>query len=529
MKLFNKKNKIMITKSNYNKTAFMSLLCMLLICDISCTKNFAEINTPENQIVSSKVDVSLLGQEFAYAQYFGLLAGQYQVGVSLYADIYAQYFATTHPNFNSDQYAEQGAWTNIFWNNFYSNPAPQLLFVEQFTKSHDMPLANAMAKVWRVEMYHRMSDYFGPIIYSQFGNGKTSVAYDAQSDIYHSFFLTLDSAVKVLKQNAGGNAFGKNDQIYGGDADKWYKFTNSLRLRLAMRLAYVEPALAQAEAEKAVTDGVILSNSDNAAVLSTVNSINWLSIWTYIDEFRMSATSESILVGYNDPRLKVYFGEASSGGGFHGVRNGLPAVEKGGTLNATHSFVSLNYLPIAKGGSNLPNRLISASEVAFLKAEGALRGWNMGGTAMDLYNTGIRLSLSERTSGSPADIETYVNSTNMPVAINDKWNTPAMSDIPVQYQSTGSFETKLEQIITQKWIAAYPDGWESWSERRRTGYPKGYPVINSLNTIVPKDAMMRRLCFTTGEISTNLAAVEEARKLLNGPDQNNTKVWWDAK
>ncbi len=519
----------MITNSNFKKAAFMSLLVMLLIGTLSCTKNFDEINTPQNKIVSSKVDASLLGQEFAYAEYYGLLAGAFQVAENLYSDIYAQYFATTHPRFNSDQYAEQGAWTNISWNNFYAHPAPQLLFVENFTKDNNMPLANAIAKVWRVEMYHRMSDYFGPIIYSHFGNKKTSVPYDSQKDIYHSFFMTLDSAVQVLKQNAGGNAFGGNDQIYGGNADQWYLFANSLRLRLAMRLAYVEPALAQKEAEKAVSAGVILNNSDNANVLSTKNSMNWLSQITYIYEFGMSASMESVLKGYNDPRISAYFSEARSGGGFHGIRNGLPASEKGGDLSATHSFVSDAYSSHSREGTTTPNRILSASEVAFLRAEGALRGWNMGGTAEDFYNTGIRLSLSERTNASSEEIETYLNSTSTPVAINDKWNTPPMSDIPVKYDLSGSFERKLEQIITQKWIALYPDGWEAWSERRRTGYPKGYPVINSLNPLVPENSIMRRLCFTTGEISNNNAAVLEARKLLKGSDQNNTKLWWDAK
>ena len=520
----------MITnKLNHKYTVGTGILGILLVCALSCTKKFDETNIPSNLIVAKNVDASLLGQEFAAAQYFGLLAGQYQVGENLYADIYAQYFATTHPNFNSDQYAEQGAWTNIMWNNFYSSPAPQLLFVENYTKDNAMPLANAIAKVWKVEMYHRMSDYFGPIIYSQFGNGKTSVGYDSQADIYHSFFKTLDTAVQVLQQNTGGSAFGGNDQVYAGNADKWYKFANSLRLRLAMRLSYVEPALAQAEAEKAVAAGVITDNADNAAVLSTVNSINWLSIWTYIDEFRMSATMQSVLTGFNDPRISAYYGQASSGGGYKGVRNGLPASEKGGTLNAEHSFVSTAYLPIAKGGANPPNRLISAAECYFLRAEGALRGWNMGGSDMELYNTGITMSLSERTNSSPGQIDAYVNSTNTPVAINDKWNTPAMSDIPVKYEVGGNFERKLEQIITQKWIALYPDGWESWSERRRTGYPKGYPVINSLNPLVPKDSIMRRLTFTSGEISTNNAAVEVARTLLNGPDANNTRLWWDAK
>ncbi|MEO5999234.1 MAG: SusD/RagB family nutrient-binding outer membrane lipoprotein [Chitinophagaceae bacterium] len=512
-----------------SKTESFLLMGLLLVLGIGCTKNFNEINTPENQIVASNVDASLLGQEFAQAQYFGLEAGQYQVSENLYADIYAQYFATTHPNFNSDQYAEQGAWTNIMWNNFYSSPAPQLLFVENYTKANAMPVANAMAMIWRVEMYHRVTDYFGPIIYSQFGNRKTSVAYDSQQDVYHSFFKTLDSAVAVLKANPGGSAFGGNDQMYAGSADKWLKFANSLRLRLAIRLSYVEPALAKTEAEKAIVDGVISANADNANIISTVNSINWLSQWTYIDEFRMSATAQSVLVGFNDPRLSEYYDEAKNGGGYKGIRNGLPAVEKGGTINADNSFVDTKYLPIARGGGNLPNRVLSAAEVYFLRAEGALRGWNMGGTDVDLYNEGIRRSTSDRTSATAAQIETYLNSINTPVALNDKWNTPAMSDVQVKYPVAGTMEKKLENIITQKWIALYPDGWEAWTERRRTGYPKGFPVINSLNPNVPTTAIMRRLVFTTGEISTNKAAVDNARKLLNGPDQNNTKVWWDAK
>src|SRR5260221_12086124 len=127
----------------------------------------------------------------------------------------------------------------------------------------------------------------------------------------------------------------------------------------------------------------------------------------------------------------------------------------------------------------------------------------MGGTGIGLYNPGLRLSLSERTSASSAQIDAYVNSTNTPVAINDKWNTPAMSDIPVQYLAAGSFEKKLEQIITQKWIALYPDGWEAWSERRRTGYPKGHSFINCLNPPVPKDSLIKRLVFTSSHVGNN--------------------------
>lgn len=519
----------MLLNKFYLFKAFLLLTIAGLFC-ISCTKDFTEINTPKNSLIMNE---SLIGQAFAEAQW-GTLSGQYQVGQNLFADIYSQYFATTHPNFNSDQFMEVAAWTNIRFNYFYGSVAPQLFQVEEITKEKSMAVENAIVKIWRVEAYHRESDYFGPIMYTQFGNGKTSVPYDSQESVYKSFFITLDEAVEVLKQNQTAVAFGRDDLVYNGSVAKWLVLANSLRLRLAMRISYVEPDLAKTEAEKAVSAGVMTSNADNAGVLSTINNLNGLATWTYINEFRASASIISALIGYADPRLSEYFNEAGNrlggNGGYHGLRNGLPAAEKaGGIRNNENSFVDKKWLPIIDGGSNLPSPVMSAAEVYFLRAEGALRNWNMGGTARELYEEGIRTSLKQWTTASDTEIDAYINSNNTPAALNDKWNSPAMTDIPVAYQEGGSFETRLEQIITQKWIGLYPQGREAWAERRRTGYPRGYAIINSLNPDIPTNGLMRRLMLTTGEISTNGKAVENARTLLGGADNNTTRLWWDTK
>lgn len=512
-----------------NKFRSIVPVIMLLINAFACTKKFDDLNTRQDAIIVDNLDASKLGQMFATAEYYGLLAGAYNSAHTNGTDLWAQYSSCTQSSFTSDQFSEAGSTVDRLWTKFYSVPAPQIFFVEHFTLDHNMPLANAIAKVWKVVMYHRMTDCFGPIPYSQFGNAQTSVPYDAQKDIYNDFFKILDEATTVLKQNPGGNAYGSNDQVYAGNANKWLVFANSLRLRLALRLTYIDPAMAKLQAEKAVSDGVMINNSDNANVISTVNSIEWLSQWTYINEFRMSATMQSVLMGYNDPRVGEYFAPAKIGGTYKGIRNGLPSLLRVAVLNDSASFVATKYLPINKGGSNVPNRVMAASEVFFLRAEGALRGWNMGGISMDLYNAGIRASITERTSATTAIIDNYIVSTNTPIALNDRWKTPAMSDIPVLFDNQGNFERKLEQIITQKWISLYPDGWEAWSERRRTGYPKGYPIIASLNPNIPVTGMVRRLMFASSEISNNKAAVDNARLLLSGPDEIYTKVWWDAR
>jgi len=113
----------------------------------NCTKNFDEINTPKDVLV---MDETLLGQAFAKAQY-SAMAGQYQQTQNLFADNYAQYFATTHARFNSDQFEENATWVNTGFNEFYTGAAPQLFAVENYTKD-DMPVENAVAKVWRVQM-----------------------------------------------------------------------------------------------------------------------------------------------------------------------------------------------------------------------------------------------------------------------------------------------------------------------------------------------------------------------------------------
>ncbi|MEX2512235.1 MAG: SusD/RagB family nutrient-binding outer membrane lipoprotein [Cyclobacteriaceae bacterium] len=519
----------------------------------ACTENFEELNTQPNAIVASNLDIGLLGQAFANAQgramYLapgGSTAG-FQTAQSLFADLYSQYFATTQVNFDSDRHIQVGGWSNGAWNYFYGQAAPVIQFVEEFTIENELPLENAMIKVWKVQSYHRITDYWGPIIYSSFGNGETSVPYDSQEEVYKDFFRVLDEAVAVLKQNSGKSAFVGHDQIFGGSADKWLTFANSLRLRLAMRVKYIDPGLSKAEAEKAVADGVMASNDDGAHIQTTINSRNPYWIITNWNEFRMSALMESVMVGYDDPRTGVYFSqtvdyrEDGEGLPYEGLRNGLSREDLGKTgWNDAHSDMGTIFLNEGRGGSPAgePWRVISAAEVQFLLAEGALEGWAMGGSAQEYYEKGIELSLSEpRIGADPAAIQAYVTSDNTPKAVtypnNPDWNLDPNSDIPVAFLTGGEKEKQLEQIATQKWLAIYPDGWEAWAELRRTNYPTPYPRLNSDNEDVPKDMVMPRLIFVQGEYDNNSEAVQAAEELpelvSRGGNSNGTKLWWDAK
>ena len=174
------------------------------------------------------------------------------------------------------------------------------------------PEGFAIAQIIKVAAVHKAADTFGPIPYSKAGiEGSTTAEYDSQEDVYKAMLKELDEAVQTLK-TGGHDVFPKYDIIYEGNYTKWCKFANSLMLRLAMRIVYANPTLAQQYAEKAITNpyGVIESTKD-AAQLSKGAGVTLKNPLTIINgsynDVRMGAEISSYLKGYNDPRIGSYF------------------------------------------------------------------------------------------------------------------------------------------------------------------------------------------------------------------------------
>ena len=88
--------------------------------------------------------------------------------------------------------------------------------------------------------------------------------YDSQDKLYEDFFVKLTEAEAVLKNNTDKTPFGEFDKVYQGDVNKWIKFANTLRLRLALRISKANPDKAKSEAEAAVAAGVMTDISEVA-------------------------------------------------------------------------------------------------------------------------------------------------------------------------------------------------------------------------------------------------------------------------
>ena len=174
---------------------------------------------------------------------------------------------------------------------------------------------------------------------------------------------------------------------------------------------------------------------------------------------------------------------------------------------------------------------MTASEIYFLKAEAALRGWNNAGDAQANYEMGISTSFEQHSVGGVSayiadNTSTFADYIDPVTASN---SIAALSDITIAWDPSGTNEEKLEKIITQKWIAMFPEGQEAWSEFRRTGYPKIFPVVsNQSGGTIDTDIQIRRIPFVVSEYDTNADGVSAAITKLGGADNGGTRLWWDT-
>lgn len=450
---------------------------------------------------------------------------------NLQAESYAGFMESPTPFLNNENtmtYIMVAGWNNNSWYSSTNNVMNNWLLMKRNEVDIKYPDLYAIATIIKVAAVQRLVDTFGPYPYTQYGEGST-VAFDSEEEAYNAFFLDLDTAVAALQAaeiadpNADVVRFAKWDRSsLGGEYTNWIKAANSLRLRMAVRISGVSPARAQQEAEKAVAaaNGGVLEQAFEIILTATNPYYTFANAWS---DTRLSASIETYLTGFEDPRLEAYAlpaTDADVAGEIKGIRPGVAKPDKA-------RYIGYSLPNIAQTD---PIKVIDAAEGYFLRAEGVLRGWNMGGgTAQQFYEDGIRASFAYN---GVSGVDEYLSGTGTQIAYVDPKNTAnnsiPLSTVTVQWDESVSFEEKLEKIITQKWIAIYPEGTEAWSEFRRTGYPRMYPVMLSFNPDLPLGTFIKRLTYPLTVISASGQAVTDAvNNHLGGNDSAATPLWWD--
>lgn len=511
---------------------------------VGCTDSFESYNTNKHEATEEMMSYDNLKTGSFFSQMLrnvvpfadGInLSSDYQIAQGLSADLYSGYVAPTGAWYSGVHNGSYSFITNWIRNMFeipFTNVMPAWESVTTIANEQNLSEVAALAIVVKVAGMHRVADTYGPIPYINFGGGNLQGDYDSLEDIYKKFFEELGGAIDVLTSfvnaNPGSTLLKKFDYVYEGDVEKWVKFANTLRLRLAMRVVYANADLAKREAELAVSNPIgLITNTSERASLKHSSSLIYYHPLLDIQKFnageaRMSAIMDAYMNGYADPRRAAYFTKTSDDG-YHGVRLGI-------VTSSWTSYVGTNISKFNMTESATEIVWMTAAESYFLRAEGAIRGWNMGSSAQSFYEDGILKSFDEN-GVSDAN---YITSTATPAAYVDNATgangRPAPSTISIAWSETDGMEAKLERIITQKWIAMYPDGPEGWAEFRRTGYPKLFPVVaNRSNNTIDTDIQVRRLPYPESEYNKNAAGVASGISKLGGNDTGGTKLWWDKK
>lgn len=366
---------------------------------------------------------------------------------------------------------------------------------------------SGIGKIMKAYAFSIATDVWGDVPYSQALQGEAFLQprLDKQEDIYkgnqslgiQSLFDLVRDGLKDLETPSTIRPGSVDDIAYKGDLAKWRQAGNTLLLKLANTISRKEPELAKTVINEVLTRNVyIKSNADdlNMTFGGSVGSQDPRYTYTRISLFRddliLSTRYLNLLNSLNDPRLPVFF--TRPGANYVTIDNGFR-----GTLPqpVTNWSRYNNYITGANGEG--PVRLLTNFQRAFILAESALT-LGTPGDPQALYTEGITASMT-LAGFTPAQITAYL-------AAN-----------PTVATLTGTTAQKLNQIITQKYIAFTGNGLELWNDYRRTGYPT---LTNSQNAAGIDGTRPVRAVYVTQEQERN-------PNFPNPGPQTNVRLWWD--
>ena len=541
--------------------SIISVITLVILLN-ACEERFMNANVSSTSLSDADISADFgFGTRFA-SLLRNLTSGQYAEDIGV--DAYVRHVG--HPtawesNKNSITYFMVASWNTSRWNDCYNNvmgPARQIKVLA--ATQPGLELFSAWADLLQVFALSRTTTYYGPLIYSEYGENLEQFEYDTEAELYNQFFEKLDEVQAVFTTFAADA--GKKGQLtrfdatYSGDLAKWLKMINSLRLRLAIRIVKANPKLAETQGEKAMNDpvGLILANEENFkhSLYGSTHLIHTMSnSW---NDTRMSAAMEEVLVGYKDPRAHVLFQPADA--------SVLPAGRDPewpykGIASASYVTIKDERTPCSRVSENFAQPynerlLLDAAEVNFALAEARLRGWTgtqTNGSVQFYYEEGVKRSWEYWQSNQRVghrmiadySVGAYLaDDTSMPLeeyvdpkGVSDNSYKSRMIDpeaYTIKWKDGINKEKQLERIMTQKWIAAYQNANEIWNDHRRTGYPKLH--FNPKNDSSPqhgtieKNDFIKRMLFASRDIEVNPAHVAgiPAQK-LGGPDLISTPLW----
>ncbi|GEP95365.1 SusD/RagB family nutrient-binding outer membrane lipoprotein [Chitinophaga cymbidii] len=456
-------------------------------------KKFLDVN--DNPNATEKVDPEQILPS-AQAAVMHVINSQYQT----FGNFWAQYW-TQLPNssqFRSvEQYSSGPADFDRAWGILYAGALTDTDSL--IVKQNQARYAQYAAIGWilRAYSFQLLTDGFGdvPLKDALMGTANRSPRYDTQQEVYDSVFSFIDHGLALMDPDSDYHP-GDDDLLAGGDMETWIRIANTLKLRAYLRLTEVDAAKAQAGVEALYSDGALFLE-DDVTLAYTSQGGNQNPLWAEVVALNTrnqgaSSTIMDPLKANDDPRITRFYQLRVDSTTYRSTPQG--------TFDQIASNIALSYPNSATVlGPTAPGVLMSAAESYFLQAEAAQRGWGSGNAA-ELYRDGIRASFAF-LGLEDDEATTYINS------------APAA-------QWPANPADRIGAIITQKWFAMCgSQGFEAWTEYRRTGYPDW--IEPSAASILGPGNMAQRFVYPQTELTRN--------GNFPGLKPIGERVWWDTK
>lgn len=507
-------------------TLVLGVLAVGLVACDSLDSRLQEINTDPTKETDLNPEFQLTGVQLRAA------GGRYETWRNnlIYNSTMIQHFSTLAGYWAGDKYFYISSYSSAAWDRWYPTTVKEVVDLERRTRPEEdesMSNMNAVAKIMRVLVFHRLTDLYGDIPYSEAGlafyEGLNKPVYDEQQAIYDDMLKELEAARGQFDPSQP--MYGSGDIMYTGSIDQWKKFANSLMLRLALRMVKVDPGKAQQWAQNAINGdgGLMESNDDIAFVPHQVGRAIGENGNGEVFDFvgppppYMSDTFVDWMTSHDDPRLRVY-GE-DDGDPPVGLPNGY---DDGGQnpIQEHESWVECPGDPCGTDVYTKPNEVLlgrddpmffqTYAEVELMQAEALVR-WGIGsGSAEDHYRQGVRAALNY--------LSMYGSAAEIPQSDVDEY----VSNIPWG----PSNEDKIRQINEQYWAATLMNEYESYANWRRTGYPELTPTNypgNRTNGQIP-----RRMRYPSSEAAVNEVNYKDAVSRYEDGDSFTSRIWWDV-
>ncbi len=503
------------------KTKQLLLMVIIAIAGLSGCKKFLDVNENPNNPDSAAPNLLLPASQAAIGQIVGNF-------FQIYGNIWAQYWTQnpTSSQYRSiDQYNPAATAFDRPWLILYRNA---LINADLITKAEGSSLeyTKGIAYLMKAYAFQVTTDAFGDVPINEALQPSVFPApkYDAQAVVYDSIFHYIDQGMALISVPSSASP-GAQDMVFQGNMASWKAFANTLKLRAYLRLAYVDPAKAEAGVKALYATAV--SPATSPPFLTVDASIKYLStggnenplynemaspVLNKVQNLVASTTAVNHFddinnpVDNNDPRLAKFYElfvtdanaktERSIVQGSYNSNTGKqvspPSPLVGARANNTASATA-------------PVKLISAAESYFLQAEAVARGWTngTGGVLATLYAQGIQASFTAVGAG---DATAYI--------------AAAPDGAAALVAAGGNTEARVKAIITQKYYAMCGfQGFEAWTEWRRTGYPDFF--VQSAASIIGTGRMPLRMIYPSTEATSN--------KNFPGLQTIYTPVWWDKK